>query len=195
MVLAAMLNIGASVMNGGSGTGAVDFFHGFQVAIMLTIMFNLVQFIYWRCKQTRRGSCLQVHRPTLLMLLSAVMTNFQPMAILACGSWKLICCPCDLIGAEANCTSTGRSMPPWPNSKNPDGSQMYRQCHGNGNWFWAEDHCTGEELALFPNKASGWVIQIVLTWGGFIVMFMAVMEAMQLGKKLKNKWRTIRSGR
>lgn len=190
-----MLNIGASVMNGGAGTGAVDFFHGFQVAIMLTIMFNLVQFIYWRCSQTRRGTCLQKHRPTLLMFLSAIMTNFQPMAILAVGSWKMICCPCADLGLDANCTSTGRSMPPWPNAMNADGSQAMRQCHGNGNWFWADDHCTGQELALFPNKASGWLIQIFLTWGGFVLMFVSVMEAMQLGKKLKNKWRGIRRGR
>lgn len=177
-------------MNGGAGSGAVDFFHGFQVAIMLTIMFNLVQFIFWRCKQTREGSCWKVHRPTFLMLLSAVMTNFQPMAILVVGSWKLICCECAMLGQPDNCTATGRSMPPWPNT--PD---SMRECHGNGNWFWADDHCTGQELALFPNKASGWVIQIFLTWGGFVLMFMSVMEAMQLGKKIKNKWRTIRHQR
>lgn len=193
MVLAAVLNIGASVMNGGAGTGSVDFFHGFQVAIMMTIMFNLTQFIYWRCNQTRRGSCWEKHRPTFLMLISAIMTNVQPMAILACGSFKLICCPCTMVGAEDDtCTPTGRSMPPWTDAK---GNPEWRTCHGNGNWFWAEDHCTGQELALFPNKASGWVIQIFLTWGGFVVMFLAVMEAMQLGKKIKNKWRTLRSGR
>lgn len=194
MVLAAVLNISASVMNGGSGTGSVDFFHGFQVAIMMTIMFNLTQFVYWRCAQTRKGSLWEKHRPTFLMLISAIMTNFQPMAILAVGSFKMICCPCSIYGAtDEECSKeTGRSMPPWNGA---NGTKDWRPCHGNGNWFWAEDHCTGEELALFPNKASGWVIQIVLTWGGFVVMFISVMEAMQLGKKIKNKWRTLRSRR
>merc|ERR1712032_144802 len=59
-----------------------DFFHGFQVALMMTVMLNLTQFVYWRCKQSRRGSCLQVHTPTLWTLLATVFVNIQPMWIL-----------------------------------------------------------------------------------------------------------------
>lgn len=190
-----MLNVGASVMNGGAGTGSVEFFHGFQVAIMMTIMFNLVQYVYWRCKASRKGSCLQVHRPTFLMLLSAIMTNFQPMGILVAASFKIICCPCEVLGGDAQCTATGRSFPPWPNMKDDQGNQIYRQCSGNGNWFWQDDHCDGSQLALFPNQTKGWIIQIVCTYGGFVVMFISVMLATQLHKKVQNKWSAIRAGR
>lgn len=184
MVVAALLNVGASVMNGGAGSGAVDFFHGFQVALMMTIMFNLVQFIYWRCKAQGRS-----HFPTLLMLVSAVMTNFQPMAILVVGSWKLLCCDCTYMGMDSNCTSTGRSFPPF-------GTEP-RQCNGDGNWFWdgSKKRCTGQLLALFPNQWKGWVIQIVATWGGFVVMFFSVMMATQLHLKVQKRWRSVRTGR
>lgn len=197
MVVAALLNVGASVMNGGAGSGAVEFFHGFQVAIMMTIMFNLTQFVYWKCQNTRKGTCLEKHSPTLLMLLSSIMTNFQPMAILVVGSWKIICCPCEALIKDKdtgdpiyNCTTSGRTMPPWNTGE-------MRECHGDGNWFWKGDidRCTGQDLALFPNQVAGWVIQIFLTYGGFFVMFVSVMMATQLHKKIQNKWRSVRRGR
>jgi len=190
MVVAALLNVGASVMNGGAGSGAVEFFHGFQVAIMMTIMFNLTQFVYWKCQSSRKGTCLQKHSPTLLMLLSAIMTNFQPMAILVVGSWKLICCPCEALTDDTNCTNSGRTMPPW------GPGQPWRECHGDGNWFWKGDlhRCTGQDLALFPNQVAGWVIQIFLTYAGFFVMFISVMMATQLHKKIQNKWNAVRRG-
>jgi len=127
---------------------------------------------------------------------SSIMTNFQPMAILVVGSWKLICCSCVALTKNAtfagdpHCTTSGRSMPPW-------GTGEFRECHGDGNWFWKGDmnRCTGQDLALFPNQVIGWVIQIVLTYGGFFVMFVSVMMATQLHKKIQNKWRSVRRGR
>jgi len=185
MVVAALLNVSASVMNGGAGTGAVDFFHGFQVALMMTIMFNLVQFVFWRCKAQGRSQF-----PTLLMLISAIMTNFQPMAILVVGSWRLLCCPCEAIGWNETvgpCPASGRSFPPF---------DQPRECHGDGNWFWTGtiDRCQGHDLALFPNQWKGWVIQIVATWGGFVVMFFSVMMATQLHLKVQKRWRAVRTG-
>jgi len=191
MVVAALLNVGATVMNGGSGTGMVDFFHGFQVALMMTIMFNLVQFVYWRCNASRKGSCLEKHKPTLLMLLSAVMTCFQPMSILVIGSFHLVCCPCEAYPDPDVCMAanptTGRSFPPW-------GGTQWRTCSGDGNWYWAGsiDRCQGKLLETFPDKMSGWIIQIFLTWGGFIVMFAGVMLATQMHVKIQNKFRSIR---
>lgn len=188
MVIAAILNVGAGVMNGGSGTGIVDFFHGFQVALMTTIMFNLVQFVFWRCKASRKGTCLQVHTPTLLMLLSAFMTCFQPMCILVVGSWKLLCCDCADLGLVGDkCPATGRSYPPW-------GDKAARECNYDGNWFWKGDtkRCTGQELAVFPNAVPGWMIQIFATYGGFVVMFISVMQATQMHKKIQAKFRSIR---
>eukprot|EP00662_Eupelagonemidae_sp_cell21_P057020 gene57020-biopygen103255 len=40
----------------------------------------------------------------------------------------------------------------------------------------------------FPAKTSGWVIQIVLTWGGFVVMFIGVNDATHMISKFKRRW-------
>lgn len=186
MVIAAVLNLGASFMSGGAGSGIVDFFHGFQVAIMMTVMLNLVQFVYWRCKLSRTGTCWQVHQPTLWTLLAAIMVNVQPMIILTIGSWKLCCNYCP--DANPTCTSTGYSYPSWPNS--PD---TFRECPApGGNVFWDVSYCSGGSYPVFPTVASGWAIQILCTWLGFVFMFVGVLQATQLHKKLARRWRTIR---
>lgn len=190
MVVAAIFNVGASVMNGGSGTGIVDFFHGFQVAIMMTLMLNLVQFTYWTCKMRRSGTCLEVHQPTLLVLISAVMVNVQPMWILIIGSWKLCCGTCLMMGANTtDCTSTGMTYPTWPNAPH-----VYRECSMGGNVFWDESYCKGQSYSIFPTQWQGWLIQIICTWGGYVFMFVGVLQATQLHKKLSVKWRAIRRG-
>lgn len=191
MVVAAVLNLGASFMNSGAGSGSVDFFHGLQVAIMMTLMLNLTQFVWWRCKQSRTGSCWQVHRPTFVTLLSAIMVNFQPLSILVIGSWKLCCAHCKDLGKSADCTATGFSYPPWPGSAN-----TMRECAApGGSLYWDASYCTGANYALFPTTTVGWAIQICLTWGGFAVMFVGVLEATQLHRKLQKQWRAIRRGR
>lgn len=197
-------------MNGGSGTGAVDFFHGFQVALMMTVMLNLTQFIYWRCKLSRRGSCLQVYQPVIWTLLASVMVVFQPLWILVIGSWHLCCADCSTflpdvkdvnitgcvvdvakgISSCLSCTSTGMTYPPWPNTANEG-----RTCDTSGNLFWDKSYCTGKKIPIFPTKASGWIVQVCLTWGGFVFMFIGVLQATQLHKKLGKRWRAIRSGR
>jgi len=188
MVVGAVLNFGASFMNGGAGSGMVDFFHGLQVALMMTVMLNLTQFVYWRCKQSRRGTCLQVHTPTLWTLLAAILVNVQPMMILVIGSWKLCCAQCEQLGAKAECTSTGFSYPPWPGS--PD---AFRQCAApGGNVFWDVSYCGGTKYPVFPTVASGWAIQVLCTWGGFVCMFIGVLQATQLHVKIRSKWRAIR---
>jgi len=192
MVLGAMLNLGASFMNGGGGSGMVDFFHGFQVAIMTTIMLNLTQFVYWTCWQKRShlGNCLKVHQPTFLVLLAAILVNIQPMAILVIGSWKLCCAQCAALGLDAGCTSTGYSFPPWNPTSGP------RECSApGGNIFWDHTYCTGTKYPIFPTVASGWAIQIICTWGGFVFMGVGVVQATQLHKKIGNKWKSIRRGR
>lgn len=196
MVVAALLNVGASVMNGGAGTGAVDFFHGFQVALMLTVMFNLTQFVYWRCKIARSREPTHWRRwsPTYYTLLSAILTNIQPMMILIMGSWHLCCATCQAMGfpnekfPDAQCTKSGRTYPPWDTG-------TPRECHMDGNWFWDQSYCTGQKLPTFPTRASGWAIQILCTWLGFVFMFVGVMQATQLHKKLAKRWRAIRGGR
>lgn len=176
-------------MNGGSGTGAVDFFHGFQVALMLTIMFNLTQFVYWRCKIARdRPTHWGKWQPVYYTLLSALMTNVQPMMILVMGSWNLCCATCVTFGFGEDCTHSHRTFPPWS-----EGTP--RECNMNGNWFWDDSYCTGGKLATFPTKVSGWLIQILCTWLGFVFMFVGVMQATQLHRKLAARWRAIRGRR
>mmetsp|Transcript_34080 Transcript_34080/g.60244 ORF Transcript_34080/g.60244 Transcript_34080/m.60244 type:complete len:198 (-) Transcript_34080:127-720(-) len=191
MVVAAVFNVGAGFMNGGGGTGIVDFFHGLQVAIMMTLMLNLTQFVWWTCKRQRQGTFLQVHSPTLLVLLSAILVNIQPMWILVIGSFKLCCGPCSMIGvAPEYCPASGYTYPPWPAS--PD---VARECSApGGNVFWDVSYCTGKNYALFPTVASGWAVQILCTWGGYVLMFIGVFQATKLHLKLAKRWRTIRRG-
>jgi hypothetical protein len=192
MIVAALLNVGAAFMNGGAGTGAVDFFHGFQVALMMTVMFNLTQFVWWRCKQSRRGSCLSVHAPTLWTLAATILVNIQPLWILIIGSWHLCCSTNAQVGhaddaAEWN-PGHDFSYPPWA-----DGAP--RPCDSGGNVFWTVEYCGGTKLSTFPAKTSGWLIQIFFTWGGFVCMFIGILQATQLHVKLRKQWRTIRQGR
>lgn len=188
MMIGVVLNLGASFMNSGAGSGAVDFFHGFQVALMMTVMTNLTQFVWSRCKASRTGTCWQVHRPTFLVLLSTILVNIQPMAILVIGSWKLCCAECTQLGLDASCTSTGYTYPPWAG-----GSP--RECSApGGNLFWDKSYCTGEKYAVFPTVLSGWLIQIFATWGGFAFMLVGVVEATQIIKKMGARWRAIRAG-
>jgi hypothetical protein len=191
MVVAALLNVSASFMNGGAGTGMVDFFHGFQVALMMTVMLNLTQFVWWRCKQSRRGSCLQVHTPTLWTLASTILVNIQPMWILIIGSWKLCCGTNAQMGFNDTTNPAGWSYAPWPSDPNTP-----RPCSApGGNVFWDNSYCTGQRLSTFPSVASGWAVQIVFTWGGFVCMFIGILQATQLHVKLKKQWRLARQGR
>jgi len=187
----------------------VDFFHGFQVALMMTVMLNLTQFVWWRCKASRRGTCLQVHMPTLFTLAAAIMVNIQPMWILIIGSWKLCCgtnwqmghgCSPDVLAQGHGCVKdptdpegliwnpTGFSFSPWV-----DGAP--RSCSSpGGNVFWDVGYCGGKQLSTFPTVVWGWLIQIFFTWGGFVFMFIGIMQATQLHVKLRKQWRQIRSG-
>lgn len=194
MVVAAVLNVGASVMNGGSGTGIVDFFHGLQVAITMTLMFNLAQFIYWTCKQRRRGSFWQVHTPSMMVLGSAFLVNIQPIWILVIGSWKLCCAECTTLGLPATCTSTGMTYPPWMANDGSGKQGSPRECSMGGNVFWDISYCTGKNYAIFPTQWQGWLIQITCTWGGYLMMLIAVFQATQLHKKLATQWTNIRRG-
>merc|ERR1719277_1331289 len=154
----------------------------------MTLMLNLTQFTWWTCKRMRTGTCLQVHRPTLLVLLSSILVNVQPMWILVIGSWKLCCGRCEDLMPGLPCTSTGYTYPPWPGSPHEG-----RECAApGGNVFWDSSYCTGGKLPIFPTVPSGWAVQIICTWGGYALMFVGVLQATQLHVKLARKWRTIR---
>jgi len=99
----------------------VDFFHGFQVALMMTVMLNLTQFVWWRCKASRRGTCLQVHMPTLFTLVATIMVNIQPMWILIIGSWKLCCNTNEAFNFTEAQNPSGFSYAPWVPLSRPNG--------------------------------------------------------------------------
>lgn len=171
----------------------VEFFHGFQVALMMTVMFNLTQFIYWRCNLSRKGNCWQKYQPVLWVFISSIMVNVQPMMLLSIGSFHLCCAKCAVFGvAEDICPTGGKNpgytFPPW-------GNGLARPCSSPGNPFWDESFCDGSKLALFPTQPQGWAIQILLTWGGFVFMFIGILQATQMHKKFLNRWRAIRAGR
>lgn len=155
---------------------------------MMTLMFNLTQFTWWTCKNTRSGTCLQVHQPTLIVLLSSVLVNVQPMWILVIGSFKLCCGRCEDLMKMPGCSSTGYTYPPWPATP-----KDARECAApGGNVFWDSSYCTGGKLPIFPTVASGWAVQVICTWGGYALMFVGVLQATRLHLKLAKKWKNIR---
>jgi len=180
---------------------------------MMMLMFNLTQFIWWTCKGKRSGTFWQVHQPTMLVLLSAIMTNIQPMMILAIGSWELCCGPCynfpdpahtgtNFPAGPSTTCPTGLTYPPWSNgqprscgsapahfTKDTPLSEL-----SGGNIFWDISYCTGKNYALFPTQWQGWMIQIFCTWLGFAFMFVGVFQATALHLKFAAKWRAVRRG-
>lgn len=58
------------------------------------------------------------------------------------------------------------------------------------NFYWTDD----TKQTAFPNKAKGWVIQVLMTYGGFIVMFFGMNEALGLIAKFKKRWRATKAG-
>jgi len=173
----------------------VDFFHGFQVALMLTVMFNLTQFVWWRCKQSRRGTTMQVHAPTLWTLAASILVNIQPMWILVIGSWKLCCATNTQLGHPPAPAGDGDTWNPGGFSYSPWANGEPRPCASpGGNVFWSVEYCGGKKLSTFPAVWTGWVIQIFCTWGGFVCMFIGVLQATQLHVKLRKQWRSLRSG-
>jgi len=85
------------------------------------------------------------------------------------------------------CTANGLTYPPWADGK-------ARECSVGGNIFWDISYCTGKNYAIFPTVWKGWVIQIICTWGGYILMFIGVFQATKLHLKLAAKWNAIRRG-
>lgn len=201
-----MFAVAASNVNG----GLVDFFHGVQVAIMLMLMTNILQFAWWTCKKMRRGhGHWYMFRPVYIILVSTPMVLLQPVCMLVIGSW--IC------KGHFSADQLGDGITPCdsPTSSTPEGCQghflsdghysdrsaSYVQAYAGSNFV---DGCSdtmknfffdggGDSNALTPNTTVGWCIQIFGTYGGFILMFIGVAQATQIHRKLINRWRSIRS--
>lgn len=73
----------ASNVNG----GLVAFFHGVQVAVMMALMTNILQFASWKVKK-RKGTHWQRKGPLWLIGISTLLVLTQPVCMLVIGSWE-----------------------------------------------------------------------------------------------------------
>ncbi len=66
----------------------VDLFHGLQVAIMLALMTNIIQFAWWKCK-AKKGVEGHWNRfgPCYLLMIATVLILVQPTCMLVIGSY------------------------------------------------------------------------------------------------------------
>jgi len=150
-------------------------FHGIQVAIMLALMTNIIQFAYWK----QRGKS---QKPIYLLCLATVLVMVQPTSMLVIGSYH------DAALATGGLCISQISPVTYPVTN----TSVWRDCVSEppfGNFFFDGDD---DPNALTPNTSIGWCIQIFGTYGGFLLMFVAVFEVTQLGKKLKKRWVAIR---
>jgi len=195
-----MFAVAAGNVNG----GLVKFFHGVQVAIMLMLMTNIIQFAYWNCKRMRRGQGhWHMFRPAYLITLATPMVLLQPTCMLVIGSWM-----CDGTFSADQLSFTQHQC---ASSNPPDGCGHYLS---NGTYsvssavsissgVYYVDGCSDtmknfffdggqNSNALTPNTAVGWCIQIFGTYFGFIVMGIGVCQATLLHVKIIKRWRAIR---
>jgi len=71
-------------------TGLVDFFHGVQVAVMMTLMTNIVQFAWWNVQKKRKGKGhWHMYQPVYLLMVSSVLVCTQPTCMLVIGSFGI----------------------------------------------------------------------------------------------------------
>lgn len=78
-----MFAVAASNVNG----GLVAFFHGVQVAVMMALMTNILQFASWKVKK-RKGTHWQRKGPLWLIGFSSILVLTQPVCMLVIGSWE-----------------------------------------------------------------------------------------------------------
>merc|ERR1711871_684742 len=193
------------------GSGLVEFFHGVQVAVMLALMLNIVQFAWWSVKRdkTPKSHC-ERFLPVYIVLFSTVLIMVQPVSMLVIGSWASIdnCffdgadfrAPCVVnsdcgsgmcLSTAFNCTGT--PVPGIPGAV-IDGSCTQLDADGVDCTIVGIDcSCGMDSNALVPNTTIGWVIQIGCTYFGFIVMFIGVFMATKLHKKIARKWHALRA--
>merc|ERR1711871_1548073 len=73
-------------------TGLIDFFHGLQVAIMMALMTNIVQFAWWTVRKRakkKKMTHFQTYGSVYLLILSSFLVLTQPVCMLVIGSWNL----------------------------------------------------------------------------------------------------------
>jgi hypothetical protein len=147
--------------------GLVDLFHGLQVAIMLALMTNILQFAWWKCK-AKRGIDGHWDRygPCYLLLVATCLVLIQPTCMLVIGSYS----------SDDDTTPCDPTLP------------VENNHHGLENFFFQGD----DTNYIVPNTTTGLLIQIFGTYLGFGFMFVGVVWATNLDKKIMKKWKAIR---
>lgn len=148
--------------NASDHSHTIDFFHGFQVAIMMTVMSSIVQYGYWTCLSKRQH--VQGHwnkfGPVYILLVAGILVNVQPLMILCIGSWSSGTCDDD---------NMPKNHDIWP-------------CK---NAFWTMEATN----TFFPNRLPGWLIQIFCTYLGYILLIVGVFQATDMVAKFRRTWR------
>jgi len=158
---------GQSFQNANTNAAAhehtISFFHGFQVAIMMTVMASVIQYGYWTVLTKRHN--VQGHwanfGPVYILLVAGILVNVQPLMVLCIGSWS----------TGVDC-SDSKIAPTWPCT----------------NAFWTADAMN----TFFPNRASGWAIQICCTYVGYALLITGVFQATEMVAKFRRTWRAAR---
>jgi hypothetical protein len=146
--------------------GLVDLFHGIQVAIMLALMTNILQFAWWKCKAKKGlNGHWERYGPCYILIIATILVLVQPTCMLVIGSY-----------------SDDDDYKPC------DGSETVNTHHGMNNFFFEGD----DTASLVPNTTTGWMIQIFCTYLGFIFMFWGVVWSTNLHKKIAKKWKQLR---
>ena len=136
-----MFAVAASNVNG----GLVAFFHGVQVAVMMSLMTNILQFAWWKLKK-KKGTHWQRKGPLWILLLASIMVLTQPVCMLVVGSWENMPNfffdggdtgkPCL---ANADCGS--KACDPSPGIYNTNATADQRDIDTMLNKFWTETGC------------------------------------------------------
>lgn len=79
-----------AVAAGNVNSGLVDFFHGIQVAIMLALMTNIMQFAWWKVKNKSKNlSHWGKFGPVYVLAIATVLVLIQPTCMLVISSWDI----------------------------------------------------------------------------------------------------------
>lgn len=66
----------------------IDLFHGIQVAIMLALMTNILQFAWWKCKAKKNvDGHWNRYGPCYLLMAATVLVLIQPTCMLVIGAY------------------------------------------------------------------------------------------------------------
>lgn len=181
----------------------MDFFHGVQVAIMMTVMTNVVQFAYWTVKKKRKGrSHCGMFGPCYLLMLASLLIWVQPVCMLVIGSWNTDnfffdggdtgnACKIATDCSARGCISDVFTCDPAVGTCSQLDCTAAHALPAHANATCA---CAMDSNALVPNTTVGLCIQIFGTYLGFLLLFIGVFQATELHLKICGKWKEMRGG-